>query len=80
MWKEQDNKLVREYRFQNFVDAFSFLSQVAELAEIHGHHPTIMNTYSYVRLELNTHDAGGVITEKDRSLSVDIDKINIIES
>jgi|TARA_B100000767_G_C19721327_1_gene517402 4a-hydroxytetrahydrobiopterin dehydratase len=80
MWKEQDNKLVREYRFQNFVDAFSFLSQVAELAEIHGHHPTIINTYSYVRLELNTHDAGGVITEKDRSLSVDIDKINIIES
>ncbi|MDG2311458.1 MAG: 4a-hydroxytetrahydrobiopterin dehydratase [Flavobacteriales bacterium] len=80
MWKEQDNKLVREYRFQNFVDAFSFLSQVAKLAEIHGHHPTIINTYSYVRLELNTHDAGGVITEKDRSLSVDIDKINIIES
>ena len=80
MWKEQDNKLVREYRFQNFVDAFSFLSQVAELAEIHGHHPKIINTYSYVRLELNTHDAGGVITEKDRSLSVDIDKINIIES
>ena len=80
MWKEQDNKLVREYRFQNFVDAFSFLSQVAELAEIHSHHPTIINTYSYVRLELNTHDAGGVITEKDRSLSVDIDKINIIES
>ena len=79
MWKEQDDKLVREYRFRNFVDAFSFLSHVAELAEIHGHHPTIVNTYSYVRLELNTHDAGGVVTEKDRSLSVDIDKINITE-
>jgi len=80
MWEERDHNLVREFHFRNFVDAFSFLSQVAELAEIHAHHPTIINTYSYVRLELNTHDAGGVITEKDRSLSVDIDKIKIIES
>ncbi len=79
MWEEKDNKLVREYRFQNFLDAFSFLSHVAELAEIHAHHPTIVNTYNYVRLELNTHDAGGVVTDKDRSLSVDIDKINITE-
>ena len=80
MWKERGDKLVREYNFKNFVDAFSFLSQVAELAEIHGHHPTIINTYSYVRLELNTHDAGGVITEKDRSLALDIDKVQITES
>ena len=80
MWEERDHNLVREFHFRNFVDAFSFLSQVAELAEIHSHHPTIIKTYSYVRLELNTHEAGGVITEKDRSLSVDIDKINIIES
>ena len=80
MWKEREDKLVREYHFRNFVDAFSFLSHVAELAEIHSHHPTIVNTYNYVRLELNTHDAGGVITEKDKSLSVDIDKINITES
>ncbi len=57
-----------------------FLSKVAELAEIHGHHPTIINTYNFVRLELNTHDAGGIITEKDKSLAVDIDKIHITES
>ena len=80
MWEERGDKLVREYNFKNFVDAFSFLSHVAELAEIHGHHPTIINTYSYVRLELNTHDAGGVITEKDRSLALDIDKVQITVS
>lgn len=80
MWEERGDILVREYNFENFVDAFSFLSKVAELAEIHGHHPTIINTYNYVRLELNTHDAGGIITEKDRYLAVDIDKIKITES
>ncbi len=80
MWEERGDMLVREYNFENFVEAFSFLSKVAELAEIHGHHPTIINTYNYVRLELNTHDEGGIITEKDRSLAVDIDKIKITES
>ena len=80
MWEEQGDKLVREYNFGNFVEAFSFLSKVAELAEIHGHHPTIINTYNFVRLELNTHDAGGIITEKDKSLAADIDKIHITES
>jgi len=80
MWEERGDKLVREYNFKNFVDAFSFLSQVAELAEIHAHHPTIINTYNYVRLELNTHDAGGIVTEKDRSLALDLDKVQITES
>ncbi|PCJ81280.1 MAG: pterin-4-alpha-carbinolamine dehydratase [Bacteroidetes bacterium] len=77
MWKEKNGSLVREYTFSDFIAAFAFLKKVAELSEIHQHHPTIINTYNYVRLELNTHDAGGVVTDKDRELSVDIDKIKV---
>ena len=77
MWKEKNNSLVREYKFADFVSAFAFLNKVAELSEIHQHHPTILNTYNFARLELNTHDEGGIVTDKDRELSADIDKIKV---
>lgn len=73
MWTEKDNRLVREFRFKDFQEAFTFMTRVAFLAESHGHHPTMVNTFSYVRIELHTHDAGGVVTGKDRALSEDID-------
>jgi 4a-hydroxytetrahydrobiopterin dehydratase len=73
MWREMDNKLVREFRFQDFQEAFTFLTRVAFLAEVHHHHPEIYNSWNYVRLELCTHDMGNTITEKDRRLAVAID-------
>ena len=75
MWRELDNKLVREFRFKDFQEAFTFLTRVAFLAEKHGHHPAWFNVYNYVRVELSTHDAGDVVTERDRRLAVAIDEI-----
>ena len=73
MWTERDNRLIREFRFKDFQEAFTFMTRVAFLAEAHGHHPTFVNTFSYVRVELHTHDAGGVVTQKDHELARDID-------
>jgi 4a-hydroxytetrahydrobiopterin dehydratase len=75
MWKEENNKLIREYKFENFQVAFAFITRVAFLAETQNHHPTITNTYSTVRLELTTHDAGNTVTDKDRTLALAVDKI-----
>ncbi len=75
MWREQDNKLVREFRFKDFQEAFTFLTRVAFLAEKHNHHPAWFNVYNYVRIELSTHDAGDLVTERDRRLAVAIDEI-----
>ena len=69
MWKEIDNKLICEQQFESFTTAFSFLNEVAALAMQFNHHPTIINEYTRVRLELTTHDAGNVITELDRQLA-----------
>ncbi len=69
MWLEKNNMLVREFRFKDFNEAFTFLTCVALLAERMNHHPSIHNSYNYVRLELTTHDAGNQITEKDRRLA-----------
>jgi len=75
MWRELDNKLVREFRFKDFQEAFTFLTRVAFLAEKSGHHPAWFNVYNYVRIELSTHEAGDVVTERDRRMAVAIDEI-----
>ncbi|MFN8697919.1 MAG: 4a-hydroxytetrahydrobiopterin dehydratase, partial [Flavobacteriales bacterium] len=75
MWKESDNKLIREFRFKDFQEAFTFMTRVAFIAEKMNHHPAWFNVYNYVRIELSTHDAGDAITEKDRRLALAIDEI-----
>lgn len=74
-WEEQNGQLYKEYEFKNFVEAFDFMSKVALLAEKSDHHPTWENTYNKVKIWLTTHDQGDVITEKDRQMASDIDKI-----
>jgi len=75
MWKETDNKLVREFRFKDFQEAFTFMTRVAFISEKMGHHPAWFNVYNYVRVELSTHDAGDIITDRDRRLALAIDEI-----
>ena len=75
MWFEKDNKLIREFRFADFQEAFTFMTRVAFLAEKHSHHPNWFNSYNYIRIELSTHDAGNVVTGKDHDLAKDIDKL-----
>lgn len=74
-WKEEDNKLKRTFEFKDFIEAFGFMSQVAIIAEKMNHHPNWSNVYNTVNFELNTHDAGDVVTEKDHKLAEAIDKI-----
>lgn len=72
-WKEEDNKLKKTFEFKDFVEAFGFMSQVAIIAEKMNHHPNWSNVYNTVSFELNTHDAGDVVTEKDHKLANAID-------
>lgn len=75
MWEEKDNKLIREFEFKDFSSAFAFMTQVALLAEKADHHPEWSNVWNKVRIELSTHDAGGVVTDKDRMLASAIDNL-----
>ena len=75
MWEEKNNQLVRHFRFRDFVEAFGFMTQVAIVAEKQNHHPTFTNTYADVTISLSTHDAGNIITDKDRALANAIDAI-----
>ena len=71
-WQLHDGKLRRELKFSDFVTAFGFMSRVALLAERMDHHPEWFNVYGTVRIDLTTHDAGG-ISERDFKLAAQID-------
>ncbi len=75
MWKEQNNELQATFKFNNFTEAFAFMTEVAFAAEAQQHHPNWSNVYNTVSFRLNTHDAGDVVTEKDHQLAAAIDKI-----
>ncbi|WP_336514774.1 4a-hydroxytetrahydrobiopterin dehydratase [Pollutibacter soli] len=75
MWTEQDNKLYRKFEFRNFSEAFGFMTRVALIAEKMNHHPLWTNVYNTVEFWLSTHDAGDVVTEKDRKLAAAIDAL-----
>ncbi|MEP2771165.1 MAG: 4a-hydroxytetrahydrobiopterin dehydratase [Fulvivirga sp.] len=75
MWKEEDNKLKKTFEFADFKEAFGFMTKVAIVAEKMNHHPNWSNVYSTVSFELNTHDAGDVVTDKDKKLAEEIDKL-----
>ena len=59
-WQLENGKLHREYRFANFVEAFGFMASAALIAESMNHHPEWFNVYHTVRIDLTTHDAGGI--------------------
>lgn len=75
MWKEENNRLKRTFQFKNFNEAFGFMARVALIAEKMDHHPYWTNVYNTVIIELSTHDAGDVVTDKDHKLAKAIDQL-----
>jgi 4a-hydroxytetrahydrobiopterin dehydratase len=75
MWKEENNKLTRTFKFTDFSEAFAFMTRVALAAEKMDHHPTWTNTWNTVEISLSTHDAGNKVTDLDRKLAKTIDEL-----
>ncbi|MEE4177391.1 MAG: 4a-hydroxytetrahydrobiopterin dehydratase [Bacteroides sp.] len=75
MWKKENDQLVKKFEFRDFTEAFAFMTRVAFLAEKQNHHPEWKNIYNKVEIRLSTHDAGNVVTEKDRKLATAIDAL-----
>ena len=76
MWKEENNQLKKTFQFKTFTEAFAFMMRVAFIAEKMNHHPDWKNVYNRVEISLSTHDAGDIVTERDRKMSEAIDKIS----
>jgi len=59
-WSLLEGKLHKTFVFTDFIEAFGFMTRVALVAEAMNHHPEWFNVYRTVRVDLSTHDAGGV--------------------
>lgn len=73
-WHLHKDKLRRQFVFADFVEAYGFMSRVALLAEVMGHHPEWSNVYNRVEINLTTHDAGG-ISQRDFTLAQRINRL-----
>lgn len=73
-WTIVDGKLHKEFAFADFVEAWGFMSRAALIAQAMDHHPEWFNVYGTVRIDLNTHDAGG-ITQLDVDLAKKLDAL-----
>lgn len=74
-WDVVDGALHRRLTFADFAAAFAFMTRVAEIAEEHDHHPDWSNSWNVVDVSLRSHDAGGVITERDVRLARRINEV-----
>ncbi|MDP2667823.1 MAG: 4a-hydroxytetrahydrobiopterin dehydratase [Thermoproteota archaeon] len=67
-WQLVNGKLHKEFQFKDFNQAFGFMTRAALHAEKMDHHPEWFNVYNKLKVDLMTHDAGG-ITENDVKLA-----------
>lgn len=65
-WRLNESRraITREFSFDDFSQAFAFMTQLALFAEKYNHHPEWSNVYNRVEITLTTHDAGG-LTKQD---------------
>ena len=75
MWQETNNTLYRSFEFNDFSEAFAFMTRVALIAEKMNHHPRWTNVWNKVEIWLSTHDTGDIVTDKDKKLAGKIDAL-----
>lgn len=73
-WQVMDDRLKRQCQFNDFSEAFAFMTRVALLAETMQHHPNWSNVYNRVKIELTTHDLGG-LSDLDAAMAHAIDAL-----
>jgi len=67
-WSLSGGKLYKEFKFNDFREAFAFMTKTAEAAEAMNHHPEWFNVYNIVKVYLSTHDVDG-ISDRDLELA-----------
>lgn len=73
-WNVVNGKVSKTFEFDDFVQAFGFMTRVAMEAEKMNHHPEWFNVYNKVKIDLVTHDVGG-ISNYDIKLAKTIDRL-----
>lgn len=73
-WELEEERLVKNFKFKDFLGAINFINELSEIAEEESHHPDIFISYNKVKLTLFTHHSKG-LTENDFILAAKIDQL-----
>jgi len=78
-WKVMEDKnkifyLIKEFKFNNFLESQNFINRVGDIAETEGHHPDIRFGWGYAKIKIFTHAIKG-LHENDFVLAAKVDKI-----
>jgi 4a-hydroxytetrahydrobiopterin dehydratase len=75
-WRPVEGRdaIQKTFKFKDFSEAFGFMTRAALVAEKMNHHPEWFNVWNSVRIDLTTHDAGG-ITAKDFELAAAMERL-----
>ena len=73
-WSIQENHLMREFKFENFLEAKALVDKISIICEAKNHHADIHFGWGYVIVELTTHDQGKV-TELDFDVANSINEV-----
>ena len=71
---EKDYYIIKNFKFNNFLESQSFVNKVGEIAEQEGHHPDIWFGWGYAKIQIQTHAING-LHESDFVLAAKIDRI-----
>ncbi|WP_020402381.1 4a-hydroxytetrahydrobiopterin dehydratase [Gracilimonas tropica] len=75
-WEFSDDKISKEFGFNDFSEALGFIVRIGLEAEKQVHHPELFNVYNTVQISLSTHDAGDKVTQKDVDLAKAIESVS----
>lgn len=75
MWTEENNQLSKTFKFDSFAEAISWMVKAAFIIEKMNHHPEWSNVYNKIHVVLRSHDAGNIVTDKDRELAKALDSL-----
>ena len=71
---EKDYYIIKNFKFNNFLESQSFVNKVGRIAEQEGHHPDIWFGWGYAKIKIQTHAING-LHESDFVLAAKIDRI-----
>jgi 4a-hydroxytetrahydrobiopterin dehydratase len=75
-WKQDGDKIRREWKLADFAACFAFMTRIAAIAERREHHPDWSNSYSKLTIELTSHDVGG-LSRRDFDMAEEIDALGV---
>ena len=59
-WRFENESLIKEFKFEDYMASITFVNRLAEKAEEHNHHPDLEIGWCRVVVTFTSHDSGGV--------------------